>query len=98
MRQVLAQPRPKEDSFTSMVANMGRPKATSSVRRKSMSNTTSSKARSAGKRFNIDSSGSDEAQSETPVKGKSKLLSFVVLGFERREKKMIFILITHFRN
>ena len=72
VRQVLAQPRPKEDSFTAMVANLGRPKATSSVRRKSSAGNSAVKSRASSTRFVVDSSGSEEAVLTTPVKGKSK--------------------------
>ena len=75
VRQVLAQSRPKEDSFTAMVASLGKPKATSSVRRKTTSAGASSKSRAAAARFIVDSSGSDDVSHVTPVKGKSELLS-----------------------
>ena len=78
VRQVLAQPRPKEDSFTAMVANLGRPKATSSARRKSNVGSASTKSRGGAtpSRFVVDStSGSEDAVPGTPVRNKSEYFS-----------------------
>ena len=64
VRQVLAQSKTADDSFTHLVASMGKPRATSTGRRKNGTAVTRAESGAAqksknGKRFQIDSSESD---------------------------------------
>ena len=88
VRQVLAQSKNTEGSFTQMVANMGKPVKASTGRKKVGTAVQKSKESHVGngkkvasvKRFQIDSSGSESDRTlqngnVTPVKGKVELLT-----------------------
>lgn len=72
VRQVLAKPRPSEDSFTAMIAGMGKPKAVSTTRKKNLTGIGKRIPKQSGRsggRFSVDTTScSDGEKAETPTK------------------------------